>query len=56
MREGDEVKTTFLVIDPHGKDYLYQWRFLPFSLKNALTKFQRVMDKVLAKPSQGLHR
>jgi len=36
-REGDKVKTTFWGIDPHGKDYLYQWKFLPFGLKNVLT-------------------
>jgi putative transposase len=35
LREGDKVKTTFGGIDPHGKDYLYQWKFLPFGLKNA---------------------
>jgi hypothetical protein len=28
LREGDKVKTTFWEIDPHGKDYLYQWKFL----------------------------
>jgi putative transposase len=48
LREDDKVKTTFWRIDPHGKDCLYQWKFLSFGLKNALTKFQRVMDQVLA--------
>ncbi len=48
LKEGDKVKTTFWEINLHWKDYLYQWWFLPFRLKNALTKFQRVMDQVLA--------
>jgi len=30
---GDKVKTTFWGIDPHGKDYLYHWKFLPFDYK-----------------------
>ncbi len=44
LKEGDKVKTTFWEIDPHVKDYLYQWNFLPFSFKNGFAKFQRVMD------------
>jgi hypothetical protein len=36
LGEGDKVKTTFWGINPHGKDYLYKWRFLPFGLKNVL--------------------
>jgi hypothetical protein len=26
---------------------LYQWKFLPFGLKNALDEFQHVMDRIL---------
>jgi hypothetical protein len=37
LKEGE--KTTFWEIDLHENDYLYQWKFLPFGLKNALTKF-----------------
>ncbi len=44
LREGDKVKTTFWGIDPHGQDCLYQWKFLPFGLKNAPEELQRVMD------------
>jgi hypothetical protein len=44
LKEGDKVKKTFWGIDPHGKDCLYQWKFLPFGLKNAHVKFQNVMD------------
>ncbi len=36
LREGDKVKTIFWGIDPHGKDCLYQWKFLPFGLKSDL--------------------
>jgi len=35
IQEGDKEKTTFWRIDEDGKDRLYQWRFLPFGLKNA---------------------
>jgi len=31
----------------HGEDYLYQWKFLPFGLKNAPVEFQKVMDQML---------
>ncbi len=48
IREKDKAKTTFWGVNSHGKDCLYQWKFLPFGLKNAPAKFQRVMDKILA--------
>jgi hypothetical protein len=38
---------TFWGVDFHGKDYLYQWKFLPFGLKKIFIKFQRVMDQML---------
>jgi hypothetical protein len=44
LREGDKVKITFSKIDQHGKDCLYQWKFLPFDLKNAFADFHKVMD------------
>ena len=44
----DRVKTTFWRVDLDGKDQLYHWKFLPFGLKNAPPKFQRMMDQVLA--------
>jgi hypothetical protein len=34
LKEGDKVKETFWGIDPHAKYCLYQWKFLPFGLKN----------------------
>jgi hypothetical protein len=37
----------FWGIDLHGKDFLYEWWFLPFNLKNALVEFQRVLDWML---------
>ncbi len=42
LKESDKVKTSFSWIDLHGKICLYQWQFLPFGLKNAFAKFQRV--------------
>jgi hypothetical protein len=48
IREEDKGKTAFWGVNFHGKDCLYQWKFLPFGLKNTPTKFQRVMDRILA--------
>ena len=48
MRYGDKHKIAFWRIDKFGKDILYQWKFLPFELKNAPIDIQRVMDRVLA--------
>ncbi|GJP79196.1 hypothetical protein CLOP_g9450 [Closterium sp. NIES-67] len=47
IKEEDKPKTTF-----HGPDRLYEWNYMPFGLKNASAKFQRVMDQVL----QGVPR
>lgn len=47
LKEGDKMKTSFWKIDPHGKDYLYQWTFLPFCLSKMFAKFQKVMDQTL---------
>jgi len=49
IREEDKAKTAFWGVNFHGKDCLYQWKFLPFGLKNAPTMFQRVMDRILAR-------
>lgn len=46
--EGDKGKTAFWGIDEDGKDRLYQWRFLPFGLKNAPAEFQKVMDRIFS--------
>jgi putative transposase len=48
IRKENKTKTTFWGVNSHGKDCLYHWKFLPFGLKNALAKFQHVMDRILA--------
>jgi putative transposase len=48
IREEDKAKTTFWGVNFHDKDCLYQWKFLPFGLKNAPAKVQRVMERILA--------
>jgi hypothetical protein len=46
LREEDKEKTAFWGVDYDGKDRLFQWKFLPLGLKNALAEFQRIMDRV----------
>jgi len=48
IQKEDKAKTAFWGVNSHGKDRLYQWKFLPFGLKNALAEFQCVMDRILA--------
>jgi putative transposase len=48
IREEDRAKIAFWGINSHNKDYLYQWKFLPFGLKNTPAEFERVMDRILA--------
>jgi hypothetical protein len=47
IREEEKAKTAFWGVNSHGKDCLYEWKFLPFGLKNAPTEFQHVMDRIL---------
>jgi hypothetical protein len=42
VKEEDKFKTTFSVPAGH-----YEWNVMPFGLKNAPAKFQRVMDNIL---------
>jgi hypothetical protein len=42
IKEKDKFKTTFNVPAGH-----YEWNVMPFGLKNAPSKFQRVMDDTL---------
>ncbi len=49
IQEEDKAKTAFWGVNSHGKDCLYQWKFLPFVLKNAPVEFQCVMDRILAR-------
>ena len=44
IRGDRKHKLVFWGIDENGKDQLYQWRFLPFGLKNAQVEFQCVMN------------
>ncbi len=47
IRKEDKVKTAFWGVNYHGKDCLYQWKYLPFGLKNTFAEFQCVMDRIL---------
>jgi hypothetical protein len=47
IQEEDKAKTAFWGINSHSKDCLYQWKFLPFGLKNMPVEYQRVMDRIL---------
>jgi hypothetical protein len=47
LHEEDKAKTTFWGVDAQGREVRYQWKYLPFGLKNAPSEFQRVLDRVL---------
>jgi len=49
IRKEDKAKTAFWGVNSHGKDCLYQWKFLPFGLKNVHVEFQHVMDRILVR-------
>jgi putative transposase len=39
IREEDKAKTAFWCVNFHGKDCLYQWKFLPFGLRTCMLSF-----------------
>jgi hypothetical protein len=49
IQEENKAKIAFWGVNSHGKDYLYQWKFLPFGLKKVHVEFEHVMDRILAR-------
>lgn len=47
LHEEDRPKTAFWGLDEAGRDIRFQWKYLPFGLKNAPSEFQRVLDRAL---------